>query len=362
MNIGVDIKALRNKTTGICKYIRCILDELQRLDTENRYYLFECKLSNYEPVNPNWKKFSQMSKLPATIWQQLTLPVLLRKYNIDILWAPEQICPILRVPSSTKIVTTIHDFVITRYPKTSQTTDRLIKKLLAGPTIKKAAAIVPVSDRIKKELIDFFPYIPSTSKIVRTVNNGANARDNTPKPSTERKNFLFFPGNMEPRKNLTRLITALEIVNKSGFELGLHICGPEGWKNSGLRTQIESSSIRERIRHLGYLPEPDLLNQYLTCAALVYPSFYEGFGIPVLEALRLDTPVLTSKDTVMEEIAGANAMYFDPYDVDSIAGTIIRFLEAGGPVIDHASLDRYTWRRSAEDLLEVFNELGRQQR
>jgi len=359
MNIGVDIKALNNGSTGISRYVRSILDELQQIDSENRYVLMECRPSGYAPVNPKWEKVSQNRKMPGTLWLQTVVPGLIKKYGISVFWASEQIAPVLRLPRGVKVATTIYDFTFRRFPETCQRTNLLITNLLCAPTIKKSAALLPISDCIKRELLDFYPGLQGQQKIIRTISTGVMG-PGVEMPPVNRENFLFFAGNLEPRKNLSRLIRALEAVNKSGFELDLHLCGPSGWKNSGFHKLVESSPVRERIKHLGYLPDDELRNQYLTCKAVIFPSVYEGFGLPVIEALRLGTPALTSKGTVMEEVAGGNALYFDPYDENSIAETIINFLEAGGPVIDQTSLDRYTWKRSAEDLLGVFNELGRE--
>ena len=121
---------------------------------------------------------------------------------------------------------------------------------------------------------------------------------------SKRENFLFFAGNLEPRKNLVRLIGALEILRrKHGMTIPLHLAGPAGWKNQSLQALIESSIIRKDIILLGYLSEENLKREYSSCKALVYSSLYEGFGLPVLEALSLDCMVLTSEGTVMQEVA-----------------------------------------------------------
>jgi glycosyltransferase involved in cell wall biosynthesis len=355
MNIGVDMRPLVVGVTGIARYTGCILDELQRIDSQNNYYLFECRRSNYIPTNPKWKKISGNWRRLNTIWQQFVLPALLKKHNIDILWAPEQIGPV-RMPPNTKLVTTVHDFAILRHPEMISTINLFLRKFLIPITIKKSAALIPVSEYVRKELIKFYPYAESSRKIIKIVGNGAKEWDYDAEPR-KRENFLFFPGNLEPRKNHLRLIKALEIVNASGFDLNLRLAGPAGWKNAELRKQISSGPLKDRIKYMGVITDEELRNQYLSCAALVFPSIYEGFGIPVLEALKLGTPVLTSSGTVMEEIAGESATYFDPYDVDSIASTIITFLKTGGAPINRELLSRYSWKRSAESLLEVFDEL-----
>jgi len=356
MNIGVETTALAYGATGVCRYIRCILDELQQIDSQNRYTLFECKESDYKPVNPNWKKLHCNRKMRAMVWLQLTLPKLLKEHNIDVVWTPTQICPVLRMPSRIKIAVTVHDFAVLRYPEMITPLNLFLKRFLIPMAIKKSAALMPVSEYVKRELIEFYPYVGRSRKIIKTVGNGAKDLGGGGK-SVKRENFLFFPGNLEPRKNHLRLFKALEIVTAAGFDLNLRLAGPAGWKNVELFRQMNSGPLKDRIKYLGFVTDEELRNQYLSCAALIFPSIYEGFGIPVLEALKLGTPVLTSRGTVMEEIAGESAMYFDPYDADSIAATIINFLKTGGAPINHNILERYTWRRAAESMLEVFEEL-----
>ncbi|MCL2218605.1 MAG: glycosyltransferase family 4 protein [Chitinispirillia bacterium] len=355
MNIGVDIKHLNGGQAGIRRYIKRVLEELQRIDSENQYCLFEPRPSNYAPPNPAWKKISHNSKLPGTVWMQTALPGLMKKHNIDIFWAPQQIAPVFGLPGKVSLVTTIHDFTFLHYPKTCRPTDLLIKKLLTASTVEKSAALIPVSDHIKKELLDFYPRAGAASKIVRTVYNGVDGWDTWARQEP-RENFLFFPGSLEPRKNLSRLIKALEIVNENGTDINLRICGPQGWKNSNFYRQVELSPVRDKIKHLGFLSDNELKEQYLKCKAVIFPSIYEGFGLPVLEALTLNTPVLTSKGTAMEEIAGESAVYFDPYNVNSIAETIINFSKSEPVLINRERLKKYTWEQSAKDLLAVFKE------
>jgi len=356
MNIGIDIKAFKNGATGISKYIRRLLDALQQIDPVNRYYLFECRESDYAPVNPNWKKITQNSRLPGTVWMQTALPKLIKKYKIDLFWAPEQLCPVFGMPRNVKVATTVHDFTYRRFPETCMMSVRLVNKLFMGPTVKKSDAIFLMSDCMKKELLEFYPRARSTQKIIHTVYSCVTA-PGAEMPDVPRENFLFFPGNLEPRKNLARVIKALEIVNESGIDTGFHMCGPKGWKNTDFHRQIESSPIKDRIKHLGFLSDEEVRDQYLRCRAVIFPSIYEGFGLPVLEALMMNTPVITSKGSSMEEIAGTSAVYCDPYNVNSIAEAIIAFMKTGGPPINRYGLKRYINKQSAENLLKLFGQI-----
>jgi glycosyltransferase involved in cell wall biosynthesis len=361
MRIGVDIKAFKNGATGITRYLRSILDELQKLDCTNEYVLFSCAPSDYVLSNSRWKKVITPWRLPGILWQQLLLPGLLIKNRIDVLWAPEQICPVY-CPRSIRVVTTIHDLTAQHFPGTAEWSVRLIHSGLTAAVLRRSNCIIAVSDFIRKDLIDYFHNAVTTGKIV-AVSNGLPENWAPPKSyrATDRKDFLFFAGNMEPRKNLERLVKALELLHeKDGLTLPLHLAGPAGWKNHSLQALIDKSPIKKSIRHLGYLSEEELIQQYLTCKALVYPSLYEGFGLPVLEALSLDCLVLTSAGTVMEEIAGEAAIYFDANDVRSIAGSIKmiselpfdrnRFLKNRLVI-----LKTYSWKKASLSLMDIFN-------
>jgi len=355
MNIGVNIRYIIGEATGIGRYTKCILDELQRIDLENNYYLIEYARSDYELTNPKWKIIPQHSKIPGSLWLQTAVPKMITKYNIDLFWSPEILSPIFGVPKNVKIVTTVHDLLFLRYPKIYGTLLTVKNKIMFAQSLKKSAALIPVSDYIKNELLQFYPALQSASKTIRTISNAAKDHSYDNK-RIERENFLFFPGNLDPRKNFFRLIKALEIVNASGMNIDLHLCGPVRWKNTELTKLLQDSPIKNRIKHLGYITDEELINQYLSCKAVIFPSIYEGFGLPILEALKLNTPVLTSKGTVMEEIAGENAMYFNPYDVNSIADTIIQFLKSGAIPINMESLKKYSWKQSAKNLLSVFED------
>lgn len=362
MRIGVDIKAFKNGTTGIARHLRSILDCLQKLDRENDYILFSCAPSNYAIHNPRWKKIITPWRLPGVAWQQLVLPGLLKRYAIDILWAPEQMCPIF-LSQKIRVILTVHDLVCQRFPETSVWSNRMIQQHLLPRAIRRSDAIAPVSDYIARELESAYPGLLH-GDLLRPVYNGSP--DWTPSPgyaASRRGNFLFFAGNVEPRKNLARLIEALEILlRKHGLTIPLHIAGPAGWKNQSLHSLIDSSMVKENITFLGYLSEEELKGEYQTCKALVYPSLYEGFGLPVLEALSLDCLVLTSEGTVMQEVARGSVMYFDPKNAESIAGAIRHIYD---PAFDRSNyldkkaeiLRKYSWEQAAAALLSIMREI-----
>ena len=356
MKIGIEIKAFKNGRTGISRYLRSIMDGLQAIDTANDYLLFECTPSDYAIVNKRWKKVLLPWKLPGILWQQFVLPHYLKAHGIDVLWAPEQICPVFYRGT---IFTTVHDLSALRFPASCQRSHYLIQKYLFPASLRRSALLLPVSDYISREVAASYPRLTDARRIV-TVTNGSPAwpREHEPRTATQPP-FLFFAGNREPRKNLGRLIDAIETLHREGIAVGLHLAGPEGWKSGDLKVKIASSPVRDAVTFLGYLSEEELRHQYRTCAAVVYPSVYEGFGLPVLEAFCMGARVITSRGTVMEEIAGSAARYFDPFDSSDIARAVRAALYEGPPGVSEYKeynriLDTYSWDASARKLLGLF--------
>lgn len=358
MRIGVDIKAFKNGSTGIARYLHSILDELQQQDTDNDYLLFSCAPSEYALSNPRWKKIITPWRGPGIVWQQLVLPGLLKKHRIDVLWAPEQVCPVF-TSRDIRIVSTVYDLTFLRFPETCVWSNRWIQKLLFPLTISRSDVIAPISDFVGREVNRWYPR-RMHMKTMRTISCSGQGwsvpKDYDP---ARRQNFLFFAGNLEPRKNLDRVIRALELLYmRDGLTVPLHLAGPSGWKNHTLHALITNSPIKSSILHLGYISEEQLIQEYLTCKALIYPSLYEGFGMPVLEAFSLDCPVITSKGTVMEEIAGDHAMYCDPANITSIADAIKRVHNAHErtEVMQKRSavVSVFSWKTSATLLHSLF--------
>lgn len=360
MKIGVDIKALRHPQAGIGRYIVHLLNALQKIDFENEYILFSPVKVNYPIKNPRWKMVVCPSKikLPGILWQQVTLPKFVKKEDLDVFWGPEQTTILCPVPGVKKI-TTVYDFVYKRYAKTMRWSVRCIQKWFGKQSLFSSDRLVCISDFTAKEMQFFYPKLPAYKTGI--VSCGYFAED-TSSPLVEREPFLLFVGSLEPRKNLIRLIHALELLHKKGIDIPLYLTGPSGWKNLKINTLLQTSPIQKNITHLGYVSNEKLKDLYRRCSALIFPSLYEGFGLPVLEALAFNTPVLTSSDSVMEEIAGSSANYFNAKSEISIAEVIERFWLSKALVtfteeqekVRFQVLKKYTWENAA---LEMLNQI-----
>lgn len=367
MRIGIDIKCLRTNNSGIGRYTRSLLDALQSLDDTNEYVLFSPSPVDYPIENPNWHSVVVPTRLPGILWQQMVLPKALRQENIDVIWGPEQTIPVtgLKKKESKNIssVLTIHDFVYRRFPKTMRKSVLWITRTFGSRSIHKATAIVPVSDFTKEELFHFYPDLNKEKvEVVHcAVNQASENAEEQPTRQTNRQKQLLFVGSMEPRKNLSRLIRALEILKDKGMTVPLVLTGPKGWKNQTFKDLLDKSSIATQISHKGFVSDSELRDLYKHSSAVVFPSLYEGFGLPALEAIRFGTPVLTSKGTVMESILGNCGLYFDATSPESIANVIEDFWTNEPQVpqdTQKALLEKYTWAKSAKKLIDVFKKVN----
>ena len=366
MRIGIDIKCLRYNNSGIGRYLISLLDALQEIDYENEYFLFSPHAIDYPITNKNFKlcpysgKFAFQKKIPGILWQQLTLPRLLKQYQIDVFWGPEQTLPLGK--ASCKKVLTVHDFVYKRYPETMRKSVRWINNHIGESSIKEADVVAVNSDFTKSELLHYHPNIEHGK--IAVVPCGINCVV-TPLCANPQRKGLLFVGSLEPRKNFGNLVKALEILDKKGIQVTLTMTGPKGWKNSSENSLLQNSPVAKNIQHLGFVSDDDLKNLYAKSAAVIFPSVYEGFGLPVLEALNYKTPVLTTKGSVMEEIAGDCGIYFDAQNPESIAQTIEAFLNGPQDFLNDkedkrkAILEKYQWKNSAKQLVQIFEQLGR---
>jgi len=366
MRIGIDIKCLRYNNSGIGRYLISLLNALQQIDNENEYFLFSPHAIDYPITNKNFKlcpysgKFAFQKKIPGILWQQLTLPRLLKQYQIDVFWGPEQTLPLGK--SDCKKVLTVHDFVYKRYPETMRKSVRWINNHIGESSIKEADVVAVNSDFTKSELLHFHPNIVQDK--LEVVPCGINCVV-TPLCANPQRKGLLFVGNLEPRKNFGNLVKALEILDKKGIQVTLTMTGPKGWKNSSENSLLQNSPVAKNIQHLGFVSDSELQNLYASSAAVIFPSVYEGFGLPVLEALNNKTPVLTTKGSVMEEIAEDCGIYFDANSPESIAQTIEAFLNGPQDFLSDkedkrkAILEKYQWKNSAKQFVQIFERLGR---
>ena len=317
MRIGIDARALVGKNmTGIATYLDCILKYLAEHDRENEYILYS-SLPYEEERNygPNFT-VKVVKRTKEVLWAILDLTRAIRKDNLDVFWGPNYELP-LRV-KGVRYVLTIHDLALLINSGWGDRRTTFTLKVMAPWAVRRADRLLADSESTKQDLIRL---CKAKEAVVRTVYLGGY-EDQTHLVSAEGlvaakqkygigEKYFFFVGTIEPRKNIDTLVKAFELLAAKDPDVQLVIAGGIGWNCDDVLTQIRNSPYADRILQVGYVEKQEKLDLYAGAAAYVLPSHYEGFGLPVLEAMSLGGIVITSNNSSLPEVVGEAALYVD---------------------------------------------------
>lgn len=367
MKIAINTLGPSSLKTGIGNYVVNLVNWLARLDTINEYCIlsnesnsafFDVKNKNFHTiVLPKYTKI----KILRIFWEQLRLPFLLKKMNIDLLHSPGFVAPLIK---TTKSVVTIHDMTFFSHQEKHTKSKVWYFKNMIPLSAKRADAIIADSDNTKKEISKYLE-IPRSkittvylgvSKEFKQINK-KNARAILRKKYSIENKFILFVGMIEPRKNLLKLVDAFLHIKVP--LLKLVIVGQKGWHTKELFETIKELNLENEVLFPGYVPDGDLVLFYNAAEVFVYPSLYEGFGIPVLEAMACGCPVVTSNVSSLPEIAENAALLVNPLNVNELAKSVHKILKDS--TIRDALINRglrrakeFTWDKTAHKTLDVY--------
>jgi glycosyltransferase involved in cell wall biosynthesis len=368
MRVAIDARKLHD--FGIGTYIRNLLRQLARIDHDTEYVLLcgEADVGVAAQLGPNFRAVLEPSP-NYSIREQIHVPWVLRRERPDLYHAPHYVLPAAVSCSS---VVTIHDCIHLMFP---QYLPNRMAYAYARAQMWTAAhrsdCILTVSDASKRDILHLFNVPPE--KIV-VVYNAIDAHFSlTPAPEAVARvreryqlnhRFVLYVGNIKPHKNLVRLIEAFNELRSGDLEdVKLLIIGDEISKLPALRRAVHRHKLHKHVRFLGYVPDDQLAVLYRLAAVFVFPSLYEGFGLPPLEAMASGTPVVTSNVSSLPEVVGDAAVLVDPHDVDSIVAGLRSVLT--DPVraeeMRRKGLERareFSWERSVAKTLEVYKRIG----
>jgi glycosyltransferase involved in cell wall biosynthesis len=368
VKIGIDAHGVGGHSLGLGNetYFRNLIAGLLEIDNRNEYYIFIDHPNAMQKVVRDHCNAKLVSLFPHSQWVQrpFSIPIYAHRHGLDLLHVPFIRPPFTRV----KTVVTVHDANYEFYPKDFKWVDRWRMKLLVPVSCRKADLIFTVSEFTRQELHELY-HIP-LEKIVVTY----NAADHINQPSAVADNslarnmnlpphYILFVGLIQPKKNLARLVRAFDQVKSRGnYPHLLLLGGTWGWGNKELEETLALAKHRDQIRFLGYLSREKIEAVLPTADLFVFPSVYESFAIPPMEAQRLGVPALVSNSTCFPEIYGDSVMYCDPLSVDSITNGIERLL-SDAPLRAElvkrgfARSRRFSWAKSAEIALEAYEKV-----
>ena len=368
MRVAIDARKLHD--FGIGTYIRNLLRQLARIDHDTEYVLL-CRQSDLEvaaQLGPNFRSVLEPSP-NYSLREQLHVPWVLHRERPDVYHAPHYVLP---AGVRCRSVVTIHDCIHLMFPQyLPNKAAYAYARASMWAAARRSDCILTVSEASKRDILHFFDVPPGKIVVVY------NAIDDhfwvePPEEDVARvreryqldHEFVLYVGNIKPHKNLVRLIEAFAEFRKGGFDaVKLLIIGDEISKLPALRRAVHRHKLHKHVRFLGYLPDHTLAILYRLATVFVFPSLYEGFGLPPLEAMASGTPVVTSNVSSLPEVAGDAAVLVDPYDVDSIVDGLRRVVGDRALAADlrRRGLERareFSWERSVEKTREVYREIG----
>lgn len=366
MKIGFDVSDLcTGRADGTTRYTRELVKRLPVLGREHEWLMFAPCQAGLKFQNPKHKIQTVASPWPKG-WTQTRLPFDLYRYKPDVMFMPIQQIPYLR-PRKMKMVAVVHDLAVHYYPEQFTYKDWLLLHVFSAYAAREADELIAVSAATAADIAKFY----GRTKNVHVVHHGVDHERFRPTneatrltdwqkiiqtyPAISRPYFLYV-GQLQPRKNLARLVEAFESLAARMPEAKLVIAGGHGWLNKPILERVKKSPVAGRIVLTGAVPDNLLPALYQHAAVFVLPSLYEGFGLPVLEAFACGCPVVTSNVSSMPEVAGQAAVLVNPTSAESMAAGI---REAWGRREDLRKRGRerarqFNWDVTAREVLEVL--------
>lgn len=384
MLIGIDgNEANQSNRVGIGQFAFNVLTQLEKIDQENSYlvYLKEQPLPDLPKERSGWK---YIIFGPSKLWTQISLPFKLftQREKLDVFYSPSHYAPRF---SPVPTVISIMDLWHHRHPEQFAKKDLYQLTKWEEYSVKKANHIITISEFSKREIMDIYRLpenritvaypgftnyqfsITNFQSHVTDVTVQANFNSQFSNIKTKygiKGDYLLYIGTLQPKKNIEGLIKALNILVSQYPNITLVIAGKKGWQYEKIFSLVKELKIESKVIFTGFVDEEE--KPYLIAGAktFVFPSLYEGFGIPVLEAMSLGVPVVCSKEGSLPEVGGEAAVYCDPYSIEDISGAMDKVLSLNKRQRDEIieagleQCEKFSWEKCAKIILGVLENEG----
>jgi glycosyltransferase involved in cell wall biosynthesis len=378
MRIGINAHLLAfsgsYRQAGLSRYIYELVTRLPAIDPDCRFTAFvgngplPADFLRAKPANLKLSRSRLPTEKPPVriAWEQLALPVAAARERLDLLLCPVNVRPFL---CPCPAVVTVHDLVFLRYPEKFRPARRRYLKAMTAWSVRHAAHVIAVSEATRRDVIDLLGVHPSG---VTTVHNGVGeqfrplgreAREAFRREKGLRGRVVLYLGTLEPRKNLVTLLKAFAALadDPACRDVTLLVGGSKGWYYDEIFAAAERLGLiaSERVRFLGRVADDELPLWYNIASIFAYPSLYEGFGLPALEAMACGTPVIASNTSSLPEVVGEAGILVDPGDVDAWSAAIGRLLADAGAASEFSErglrqAGRFSWERAARETYRVI--------
>jgi glycosyltransferase involved in cell wall biosynthesis len=367
---AADLDAERIDGTRV--YIKNLLEHFGKLDTSSQFLIYHKNHFNPELTPPDFSNYKIIKKSWPIFWTQMRLSSSLIREKPDVLWMPMHNIPYFK-PKNIKTVVTIHDLAFKYFPECFTKWELWKLNFLAKMAIQKSDKIITISESSKNDILKFYPKIKAEK--IKVISHGFSKevfeKETDPEVlvqllesfKLQTKSYLLYVGAIQPRKNLSVLIEAFEKVknDEKYKDLKLVLAGEKAWMWEEVFRKINSSQYKNDIITPGKIKFEEVGNLMRGAAVFCFPSLYEGFGLPILEAFAARVPVVSANNSSLPEVAGDAALYFEGKDSQMLTQNLKSVLENADLRNDLIQkgikqAEKFSWEKCARETLEYLKE------
>jgi len=373
MRIAFDGTALRPRRTGVGYYTEHLLRHLALTAHDDELIVLSNRpVATDAPLPERVRIVTARHRVPRMVWMQTGAPAALKRIGADVVHFTNGMLPVV---SPVPTVVTIHDMSLRLYPRYHPMRRVLLNRPLVDLAARRADAIVTVSETAKRDIVRLYRLDPDRVHVVYEAAAPAFRRVTDPAELDRvrakygfRDRVILYVGTIEPRKNLPTLVEAFARGRRRGdLDHQLVCVGPYGWLSRDLDERIRRANVADAIAFTGYVPFDDLPAIYSLAEMFVYPSMYEGFGLPVVEAMACGVPVITGRAAALAEVGGEAAAHVDRIDADGLAEAMATLAADPERRRDLAARglersQRFSWERAAQQSLDVYRGVAKPRR
>lgn len=372
MRIAIDAHTVGTKLGGNESYAVNLIEALAKIDSVNKYTIYVTTNEAREHFSGRWSNFKIRSTLPHTplIRIPLTLSAELRKNPVDVLHVQFTAPPFCPCP----VVVSIHDLSFEHLPQTFNRRSRTQLRLTVRHSARRAARILSLSEHTRHDIIQTYGISPQrVSAIPIAAPDHFGPITDTRELQRVRHtygidgDYILSVGSIQPRKNLARLVRAYAVLRGDSLADKLPqlvLVGKCAWLYDETLRALDETNVKDAVVLTGYVPQSDLPALYSGALCFVYPSYFEGFGLPPLEAMKCGAAVIVGNRTSLPEVVGDAALTVDPFDVDAIANSIRKLINDSAlrqelSVKGQERANGFNWQETARKTLAVYKEVSR---
>ena len=372
MRIAIDAHAVGTKLGGNESYAVNLVEALALIDSDNQYTIYVTTNEARDRFHGRWSNFKVRATLPHTpvVRIPLTLSAELRKHPVDVLHVQFTAPPFCPCPT----VVSIHDLSFEHLPETFKRRSRMQLRLTVRNSAHRAARILSLSEHTRRDIVKTYGVSADrvTAIPLAAPPHFGPVADNKELQRVRHTygiegDYILSVGSIQPRKNLARLVRAYASLRGeySTDKLPkLVLAGKCAWLFDETLRALEQTGLKDTVLLTGYVPEADLPALYSGALCFVYPSYFEGFGLPPLEAMKCGAPVIVGNRTSLPEVVGDAALTVDPFDIEAIAAAMRRLMHDSQLRQELSSKGQqrarmFDWRETARRTLEVYREVAR---